>query len=29
VTNVVSGGFDSISKISGSLYGVVKTAAGD
>ncbi len=29
VTNVVSGSFDSISKISGSLYGVVKNVAGD
>jgi hypothetical protein len=29
VTNVVSGGMDSISKISGSLYSVVKSAAGE
>jgi vacuolar protein sorting-associated protein 13A/C len=28
VTNVVSGSFDSISKISGSLYSVVKSASG-
>ena len=29
VTNVVSGGFDSVSKITGSLYGVVKNVSGD
>jgi len=29
VTNVVSGGFDSISKITGSLYGVFKNVSGD
>jgi hypothetical protein len=29
VTNVVSGSFDSVSKITGSLYGVVKNVSGD
>jgi len=29
VTSVVSGSFDSISKISGSLYGVLKNVSGD
>jgi vacuolar protein sorting-associated protein 13A/C len=29
VTNVVSGGFDSVSKITGSLYNVVKNVSGD
>lgn len=29
VTNVVSGGFDSVSRISGSLYNVVKNVSGD
>ena len=29
VTNVVSGSFDSVSKISGSLYGVLKNVSGN
>ena len=29
VTNVVSGSFDSVSKITGSLYGIVKNVSGD
>jgi hypothetical protein len=29
VTNVVSGGMDSMAKISGSLYGVLKNVSGD
>lgn len=29
VTSVVSGGLDSVSKISGSLYGVLKNVSGD
>jgi phage-related protein len=29
VGNVISGGFDSLSKISGSLYSVVKNVSGD
>ena len=28
VTNIVSGSFDSVSKITGSLYGVVKNVSG-
>ena len=29
VTNVVSGSFDSVSKITGSLYGAIKNVSGD
>jgi hypothetical protein len=29
VTNIVSGGFDSVSKITGSLYGVLKNVSGN
>lgn len=29
VTNIVSGSFDSVSKITGSLYGVIKNVSGD
>jgi vacuolar protein sorting-associated protein 13A/C len=29
ITSVVSGGFDSVSKITGSLYGVLKNVSGD
>jgi hypothetical protein len=29
VTNIVGGGFDSVSKITGSLYTVLKNVSGD
>ena len=29
VSNVISGGFDSVSKITGSIYSVVKNISGD